>query len=120
MKNIKFILLLLLIACTTVKTNSGKRCGSYYEYKDYVINIISSPTGAVIEWNNNYIGKTPTQFVATGKLGNYVSATVKAYPISAGQHVQYKVVKNPLPRTIYFDMNLVPVNKGNINIEINQ
>lgn len=93
-----------------------------YHYKDYEIEIISEPPGAKIEWNNEFIGTTPLKKIinGTGGFGRFI---IKAYPISGGQYVQTKILTsmydNPLPRKIYFDMNLAPV-APSINVNINE
>ncbi len=72
-----------------------------------------------MEWDNNYIGNAPLIQTITGSMGYYKYITVKAYPIYDGQYVQRKFLlgKQPLPRTIYFDMYLKPASKEyDINI----
>ena len=79
--------------------------------KEYEIEIISDPPGAIIEWGNNYIGKTPLIYKYTGKIGVFASWTVTATPAYPGGYTQTKYFKgsNVLPRKIYFNTNLRPV-----------
>ena len=83
----------------------------YIEYNQYVVEIISEPPGAKIEWDNEYIGEAPVKRVCTGKVGVLVTMIIKAYPISPGQDVQTKILygNSPIPRKIYFDMRLKKV-----------
>lgn len=82
---------------------------SYWSYKDYEIEIISDPPGAKIEWDNEYIGVTPLKKIMNGIRTWRKEIIVKAYPTLPGQYVQIKYLyENPLPRKIYFDMNLRP------------
>jgi hypothetical protein len=125
MKKISFILLLSLFlsSCAAFKPPTAPLGGylavswTHYIYNNYTIQIISDPPGAAIEWNNDYVGNTPYSLIYNGNMGNGATITVKATPKVPGQYVQYKILRNPLPSKIYFNMNLAPTsNDYNINI----
>lgn len=78
------------------------QAGDYkYTYNYFTVKIISEPAGAAIEWNNEYVGKTPLEFPVNGSLGNGVTIMVKA---TLGSKIDYKYIKNPVPSTIYFNL----------------
>lgn len=107
----KILSLLVLFSCETMniaEDSYKSESWTSYMYKNYKINITSEPTGAVIEWNNNYIGKTPMVYIVDGRMGNGVSVILKATPRVKGQYTQVKYLRNPLPKNIYFNMYLVP------------
>ena len=110
------VLFVFIAGCATPKPNSYILRNWAYEYTDYRLQIIYDPPGARIEWNEDYIGRTPLTRILNGRIG-YVGGhiRVKAYPVFAGQHTQTKILTNPIPRTIYFDMNLVSTG---INVNI--
>lgn len=118
-----FIMIILVSGCTTtapIPYNSygvGYGFDSGYVYNNYEFEIVSDPPGAKIEWNNDYIGTAPMRKTYNGEMPEIV---IKAYPTYAGQFVQVKILSKhqPLPRTIYFDMNLAPQSpEYNINIQ---
>ena len=94
-----------------------------YKYINYEVDIISDPPGAKIEWNNDYIGETPCKKIINGYLTmiDYLYLVkVVANPVSPGQYVQTKVLtQDPLPRTIYFNMNLGPQTPA-VDVNVNQ
>lgn len=127
-----FVMALLVSGCATTATapisipnNSYLYYEWYgcnwYEYNNYEIEIISNPPGARIEVNNDYKGETPLRQVYNGKFKCNTEMVIKAFPIYPGQSVQAKFLSSnsPLPRTIYFDMNLVPRNTA-IDVNVNQ
>ena len=88
---------IILNGCTTVTTE-----------------VISEPSGARIEVDNDYMGTTPLTVKLRqdgfGKLSNTI--VVRALPIFDGQYTQTKVLhwEDPVPKTLFFQMNLVPAN----------
>lgn len=123
MKKIKLLWLIILVislsGCSTPLKpafNSYTTDALFYNYNNYEIEIISDPSGVKIEWDNNLIGVTPLKRVINGETGFVNYAIIKAYPVYNGQYVQTKIIEHPFPRTIYFNMNLVP-NNYNINIK---
>lgn len=94
---------------------------------EFVTSVISEPTGAVIEIDNGYIGRTPCEITwnvwrETGRLTE--SHVVAALPIERGQYVQEKMFSGGSlygdrpPKTIYFNMHICPVqNEFNVNID---
>ena len=108
MKKIVIILSLSLFfsSCVITAPQGGylKVGYTHFLYNNFNIEIISDPAGAVIEWDNQYMGVTPLTIPMTGKMGNAITATIKATPKISGQYVQYKVLRNPLPSKIYFNM----------------
>lgn len=118
-------MLLTLQGCaTTQESNTSRFWGDggfgKMQYKDYQIEIISEPSGAKIEVDNNYIGETPLIYTGNGDLGPFNTVVVKAYPTEIGQYTQTKILsgKNILPRKLYFDMRLVPAS-NDVNVNIN-
>lgn len=83
--------------------------------------MISEPPGARIEIDGDYVGDAPLEIQWDGWSINGLFTTdheVKALPIYEGQYVQRKFFRgglvfrgsrDPVPKTILFDMNLVPV-----------
>lgn len=90
---------LLLFGCSTVTTE-----------------IISEPPGAHIEVDSNYVGTTPVTVTLEQDGLGYLSDTivVKALPVIDGQYTQTKILhwEDPVPKTLYFQMNLVPANSA--------
>lgn len=122
LKSVIFVGILLLSGCRTVPRddreewekiprNSYKNEGNYVVYNNYEVQIISEPSGAKVEINNDLVGVTPYTYVLTAQLGILSGETIfKVYPVSAGQYVQYKVVshRSIFPRNMYFDLRLAP------------
>ena len=89
--------------------------------RTYTTKVISIPPGARIELDNDYIGDAPLEIQWEGWSINglfHKDHTVKALPIYEGQYVQSKFfrggltfrgTRDPVPKTILFDMNLVKV-----------
>lgn len=114
------ILLVVFISSCEVTAPVGGSARAEFEtvYNQYVIHIDSDPQGAIIEWDNNYIGKTPFDYTVNGGMGDGVYVTLKATPTESGQYTQTKVLHNPLPNNIYFVMTLVPT-EPTYNINVN-
>jgi len=119
-----------LSGCATVMKPSNY---SQWFYPTY---IESEPSGARIEVNNEYIGKTPLtkilprtyryQFKGLLFGGNQIttlgSVAITAYPVKPGQQTQTKYIGSDqaMPRHIFFDMSLVPANPPQkIELDIN-
>lgn len=116
--------LILVSGCANISNaykNTYNRYSYGYNYYSYEVHITSDPSGAKIEWDNNYIGQTPLTYTISGSNGFLQSSIIKAYPISTGQYVQTKRIDgfSPVPKNIYFDMSLVP-DQQTVNVNINQ
>ena len=89
-----------------------------YHRKVFTTNVVSEPPGARIELDGDYIGDAPLEIQWEGLSYNKVFTRdhiIKALPIHAGQYVQSKsfygrswvqTERSPIPKTIFFDMNL--------------
>ena len=108
---------LFLSGCETM--NNGAK-SSYPSTKNFSVNIISEPSGAKIEINNNYVGKTPIIVKLEGWETTRTferSHTIVAHPVRAGGQIQSKWFSgwyepdkrygDIIPKKIYFNMNLV-------------
>jgi hypothetical protein len=72
------------------------------------VTIISDPPGAKIEVNGEYWGETPLQS-NVWYSGSWWVMRIVAYPVVPGQYSHSKVIMvPPIPRTIYFNMNMKP------------
>ena len=98
----------------------------------FPVEIISDPPGALIEINDNLVGKTPLTVNIEGWEATRTavrSHIILAYPIRNGQQTQVKSLSgwydpdnrygDVIPTTMYFDMSLVRVPKYQNNININ-
>jgi hypothetical protein len=84
-----------------------------------IVEIISSPPGARIEVNGEYVGDAPcrAEVIADGHGKLVQDVTINALPIFAGQQVQSKrfhgahmsAYSQKAPSRVFFDMNLVTV-----------
>ena len=120
-KCITILLFLLLESCFIPQYGTYKSDSLYYYFNNYSVEIISEPTGTIIEWDNQYLGKTPLTHVLNGKISTFHLFSVKATPVIAGQYTQTKLFYSPVPSKLYFNMNLVPTNNDyNINVDINK
>ena len=109
MKKLLLILLCVtFVGCATIPPNSYQQTPYGFTYNNYEIEIISEPSGAKIEWNNDYIGTTPLKRILNGDNSTLSSVEIIAHPVYEGQRAQTKKISgwNPFPKTIYFDMNL--------------
>ena len=84
--------------------------------------IISEPSGAHIEVNNNYIGTTPCSVMLPNDgLGSIQGrTTVTALPNKGGQYTQTKFLHggDKVPETMFFKMTLRPIrNDINLNVQ---
>lgn len=122
MKNIFVILFcLVLFGCATQKTTKSFIPTKiiYKPTKDIIV--ITNPTGAVIEVNNVYYGKSPVEVSFKKNSWNlFGNAIIVANPVKDGQYVQRKNIdldSIPDNSKIYFNMNLIPASKEyDINI----
>ncbi|GEM_PF-5988409 len=101
----------------------------YLYSSEEVVDIISKPSGARIEIQNDDIGKTPLKiklrkfrekkeytsgyyndnwFYNGANAGTFL--TITAYPVKGGQYTQFKILDSTVatPKRIFFDMNLMP------------
>lgn len=98
----------------------------------FTVEIVSEPDGAIIEINDNYIGKTPLTVELEGWERTRTFArrhTILANPVFAGGQVQIKSFSgwyepsiqhgDPIPEKIYFNMNLIRTPKE-IDLNINK
>lgn len=120
------LLLLSVSGCQTL--GSSVSLGS--KTAKFSVEIISEPSGAKVEINDNYIGKTPLVIELEGWKSTRTFArshTIVAHPVSAGGYTQVKVFTGwgepdytygkVIPEKIYFNMNLAPVpEKIDLNI----
>ena len=104
-------------------------CASMYQdqkpktiTKEFQIEVISEPSGAKIEVNNNYVGTTPCTITIARRFEwqswendyriDYNSNhEIVANPVFAGGYVQNKRISywdNEVPKKIYFNMRLAP------------
>ena len=122
-------MLLAGVATLIITTLGANECGGYNQLYDkrtpstitYTTKVISEPHGARIELDGDYIGDTPLEIQWDGWSMNGLFTRdheVKALPIYEGQYVQRKFFRggllfrgsrDPVPKTIFFDMNLAPV-----------
>ena len=98
----------------------------------FPVEIVSDPSGAVVEINDDYAGKTPLTVDLEGWQATRTFArshTIVAHPLQAGGYTQIKVFLgwyeasrthgDTIPKTIYFNMRLVP-SPEKYDIEINK
>ena len=102
-----FSLILLNFGCSLfqVPVNCYRGDAYSYQYNQYLINIESIPSGALIEPNNEFVGYTPRTIVINGSMGNGRSTIIKATPAKVG-FVKTKYLYNPLPHNIIFNINI--------------
>ena len=78
-------MILFLVGCET--TGHSQKLDSFVAYR------VSEPSGAVIEINNEYVGKTPLTVDLTGWQSTRTFArnhTIVAHPVAAGGQTQIK------------------------------
>lgn len=101
------IVLIILSSCKVTAPLGGfvyKKNVGYYNH--YLIEVTSEPSGAIIEWNNQYMGTTPCKIEYSGELSFFSRITLVASPKGSGQYEQIKILKNQVPSKIYFNMYL--------------
>lgn len=101
MKNI-FILILIISFTVSCKVPEGSYRGTGWawgqaKYNNYDVKVISEPTGAVVEWDNEYMGKTP---ITISVSGVYTIVVVQA---TLNGRKQSKILSSPFPKTVYFN-----------------
>ena len=106
-------MILLLSGCETIEVTSSS-------VKEFPVQVVSEPSGAKVEINNNYIGATPLTIKLEGWESTRTftrSTTIVAHPIRAGGQTQVKIFSgwtepsrtygDVIPKKIYFNMNLI-------------
>ena len=112
-------LTLLLSGCELMETLKEEPS---YSVVPFSVKIISEPSGAKVEVNDNYIGKTPITVKLVGWKSTRTFArrhTIVAHPVRAGGYTQSKTFSgwhepshsrgDTIPKKIYFNMNLESV-----------
>jgi hypothetical protein len=91
------------------------------------VEIISEPSGARIEVNNDYVGNTPITVDIPQEDGRFKEATwVRASPTEAGDYLQSKFFSGPnlgtpgdkIPSRILFEMHLGPATPS-VDVNVN-
>jgi hypothetical protein len=83
--------------------------------------ILSNPSGALIDVNNQYIGRAPIAIAVPAKGGYFTAeTTVQAVPVQVGQYVQTRHFRTGkcarhfvpgstiVPKWIFFEMRVFP------------
>ena len=127
-----FITILMFGGCQTTKDGVyPSHPNEFSVTKNFTIKIISEPSGAKVEVNNNYVGKTPLTIKVEGWRDTQTfirSHTIVAHPVRAGGETQVKYFMgwsrpdksygDKIPNTIYFNMNLIRIPEQlNLNIK---
>ena len=107
--------IMLLSGCETLDS-------SFASVKQFPVEVISEPSGADVEVNDNYVGKTPLTINIEGWESTRTfnrSNTIVAHPVKAGGQTQVKTFigwsqpdqhyGDKIPNKIYFNMNLIRV-----------
>jgi hypothetical protein len=122
----KYIAILLLaffsVGCETFGPYTGYPTTPSSTLVSFPVDIISEPSGAVIEINNNYVGKTPLTVELKGWETTRTFArshTIVAHPVAPGGQTQTKIFSgwsepdvsygDTIPTTIYFNMDLIRI-----------
>ncbi len=130
---IAILMTLSLSSCQTMDTNSGSSSSRLpWGMARFSVDIVSDPAGAVIEVNDNYVGKAPLTVELEGWTRTRTFArshTIVAHPVQDGGQTQVKVFSgwyeasreygDPIPEKIYFNMSLVRVPRQ-YDININE
>lgn len=74
------------------------------------ITFISEPSGADIEINNEYVGKTPVSYTVERTLPFSGTIEVRAIPNHYKNCLQIKELGETLPSKVFFQMGLCPLN----------
>lgn len=118
------VMILFLSGCETTQLTTSPKT------KLFPVVIISEPSGAKIEVDDNYIGETPLNINLEGweETCTFIrDHEIVAHPVRAGGQMQFKFFSgwhrpdqrfgDKIPETIYFNMNLVrSPEKYDINI----
>jgi hypothetical protein len=110
-----FAITLFLVGCETMNGYSSSMA-------NFSVEIVSEPSGAVIEINKNYVGRTPLTVGLKGWEATRTFARshiVVAHPVAAGGQTQTKVFSgwyepsetygDTIPVKMYFNMNLIRI-----------
>ena len=87
-------------------------CGCFARWYNTpeTIEIVSEPSGARIEINDDYLGEAPltTHFARGGYHGNANPLKINAMPVRPGDCMQSKLIPEDVkaPRRILFDMTI--------------
>jgi hypothetical protein len=111
-------MIIILSGCRTMEIITGPKI------KSFPVEIISEPSGAKVEVNDDYIGETPLtiNLEGWGNTRTFVrNHTIVAHPVSAGGQTQVKIFSgwaepnltygDKIPKKIYFNMNLIRISK---------
>ncbi len=122
MKKIQLVLFVSVIMMFLSACTQGFEVSPKSEIKPFRIKIISEPSGAKIEVNNNYVGETPVTIKVDGWESTRTftrTTSIIAHPVRVGGEVQSKVFVgwsepdytygDKIPKIIYFNMNLVRI-----------
>lgn len=129
-----FIVPGLLIGCKTLPENSTLPENPEHRVTTFEVEIDSDPSGAVIEINDDYAGKTPLKVELEGweTTRTFVrNHKIVAHPFFNGGYLQQKYFSgwskpdlsygNKIPKKIYINMHLRPLpDKLDININKNK
>ncbi len=90
--------------------------------KQFSVEIISEPSGAKVEVNDNYMGETPLTINIEGWESTQTfirKSVIVAHPVRAGGQTQVKIFSgwhepdktygDKIPNKIYFNMNLIRI-----------
>jgi len=117
------LMLILLYGCLTTEYSSSTTTPKTTTppISSFTVEIVSEPSGAVIEVNDNYVGETPVTIELEGWASTRTFArshTIVAHPLYEGGYTQVKIFigwhkpdhtyGDPIPEKMYFNMNLVP------------
>lgn len=108
--------------CATKDVSTTKDVSSSSAVKQFSVEIISEPSGAKVEVNDNYVGVTPLTIDLEGWESTRTftrRCTIVAHPVRAGGQTQVKVFSgwshpdhtygDKIPNRIYFNMNLIRI-----------
>jgi PEGA domain len=123
-----FCVMISVLAITLSLSNCATVDNSLYSSSSkvtkFTVEIVSEPAGAVIEINDNYLGKTPITVELEGWKSTRTfcrNHILVAHPVRDGGQVQVKsfigwtepskTYGDKIPDKIFFDMNLVRITK---------
>jgi len=123
-------LALLLGGCQTMETMPSASTA----ISKFPVHIVSEPSGAKVEVNDNYVGMTPLTIELDGWAATRTFArshVIVAHPVYAGGQTQVKTFSgwyqpdltygDTIPEDMFFNMNLVRVpDKLDVNINKNK
>lgn len=117
---------------TSEKTQNTSSSQQPSRTAKFSVDIVSDPSGAIIEINDDYIGKTPLTVELEGWVATRTFARnhkIVAHPLRAGGYTQVKIFSgwseasrtygDTVPKKIYFNMSLEP-SPQKYDVEINK